>query len=108
MRPIPSGSVDPGLDERGVASVVLSAEARPLEADVTKEVKIIVEQHPDGFVAYPVGLRGVIIGEGDTRDEAIADVTSAIRFHVETFGATQLELDEPLLDVFVADAQVAV
>jgi len=75
---------------------------------VTKEVKIIVEQHPDGFVAYPVGLRGVIIGEGDTRDEAIADVTSAIQFHIETFGATQLELDEPLLDVFVADTRVAV
>jgi predicted RNase H-like HicB family nuclease len=74
-----------------------------LEVDVTKEVKIIVEQHPDGFVAYPVGLRGVILGEGDTRDEAIADITSAIQFHIETFGATQLELDEPLLDVFVAD-----
>ena len=78
------------------------------EAQVTREVKIIVEQHPDGFVAYPVGLRGVIIGEGDTREEAMADVISAIQFHVETFGPTQLELDEPLLDVFVADARVAV
>lgn len=78
------------------------------EAQVTREVKIIIEQHPDGFVAYPVGLRGVIIGEGDTREEAIADVTSAIQFHIETFGATQLELDEPLLDVFVADTRIAV
>jgi predicted RNase H-like HicB family nuclease len=75
---------------------------------MTKDVKIIVEQHPDGFVAYPVGLRGVILGEGDTREEAIADVTSAIQFHIETFGASELELDEPLLDVFVADTQVAV
>jgi len=75
---------------------------------VTKEVKVIVEQHPDGFVAYPVGLRGVIVGEGDTREEALADVTSAIQFHIETFGATELELDEPLLDVFVADTRIAV
>jgi len=75
---------------------------------MTKEVKIIVEQHPDGFVAYPVGLRGVIVGEGDTRDEAIADVTSAIEFHIETFGLAQLDSDEPLLDIFVADTQVAV
>jgi len=67
---------------------------------MTKDVKIIVEQHPDGFVAYPVGLRGVIVGEGDARAEAIADVTSAIQFHVETFGITELEMDEPLIGVF--------
>jgi predicted RNase H-like HicB family nuclease len=83
------------------------SEARP-EGRMTKDVKLIVEQHPDGFVAYPVGLRGVIVGQGDTRAEAIADVTSAIAFHVETFGAGELEPDEPLLDVFVADTRVAV
>jgi predicted RNase H-like HicB family nuclease len=54
-----------------------------------------------------VGLRGVIVGEGDTRAEAIADVTSAIQFHVETLGIKELEMDEPLLGVFVADTQVA-
>jgi predicted RNase H-like HicB family nuclease len=75
---------------------------------MTKDVKIIVEQHSDGFVAYPVGLRGVIVGQGDTREEAIADVTSAIQFHVETFGAAELETDEPLLNVFLADTRVAV
>jgi len=53
---------------------------------VARDVKIIVEQYPDGFVAYPVGLRSIIVGQGDTRAEAIADVTSAIQFHVETFG----------------------
>ena len=72
------------------------------------ELKIIVEEHSDGFVAYPVGLRGVIVGEGDTLDEAVADVTSAIKFHVETFGAEALEMEEPLLDVFLTDARVAV
>jgi len=47
--------------------------------------KIIVEKHLDGYVAYPVGMKGVVIGEGDTYEEAVADVTSAIRFHNETF-----------------------
>jgi predicted RNase H-like HicB family nuclease len=79
-----------------------------IEGETTKDVKIIVEQHSDGFVAYPVGLRGVIVGQGDMREEAIADVTSAIQFHVETFGAAELETDEPLLNVFLADTRVAV
>ena len=47
---------------------------------------IVVEKHPEGYVAYPIGLKGIIIGEGDTSDEAIADVQSAIKFHIETFG----------------------
>jgi predicted RNase H-like HicB family nuclease len=57
---------------------------------MTKDIKIIVEQHLDGFVAYPVGLRGVIVGQGDTRGEAMADVMSAIEFHLEAFGASAL------------------
>ncbi len=51
-----------------------------------KQIKIIVEKHPDGYVAYPLGLKGVVIGQGDSYDEALADVKSAIRFHVDTFG----------------------
>jgi predicted RNase H-like HicB family nuclease len=49
--------------------------------------KIIVEKHLDGFVAYPIGLKGVVVGEGDTYEQALVDVQSAIRFHMETFGA---------------------
>ena len=50
-------------------------------------LKVVVEKHPDGYAAYPLGLNGVVVGQGDTYDEALADVTSAIRFHIETFGA---------------------
>jgi predicted RNase H-like HicB family nuclease len=50
-------------------------------------IKIIVERHEDGFIAYPVGMRGAVVGEGDSYDEALADVRSAIKFHIETFGA---------------------
>jgi predicted RNase H-like HicB family nuclease len=48
--------------------------------------KIVIEKHEDGYVAYPVGLKGVVVGEGDTYEDALADVKSAIRFHIETFG----------------------
>jgi len=73
-----------------------------------KPIKIIVEKHADGYVAYPVGLKGVVVGEGDSYEQALADVKSAIRFHVETFGAGVLEDDEdsPVLEAFVAEADV--
>lgn len=71
-----------------------------------KPLKIIIEKHSDGYVAYPLGLKGVVVGEGDTYDEALADVKSAIRFHVETFGAEALESESPVLEVFVAEAGV--
>jgi hypothetical protein len=50
----------------------------------------VVEQHPDGFVAYPGGVRGAVVGQGETAEEALADLTSAHRFHAETFGAEVL------------------
>jgi predicted RNase H-like HicB family nuclease len=71
-------------------------------------IKIIVEKHDDGYVAYPVGMRGVVIGEGDTYAEALADVRSAIQFHVETFGAGAFENDSPVLEAFVAETEIAV
>ena len=49
-------------------------------------IKIIVEKHSDGYIAYPLGIKGVLVGEGDTYEEALADVKSAIRCHIETFG----------------------
>lgn len=71
------------------------------------QYKVIVEKHSDGYVAYPLGLKGVVVGEGSTYEEALEDVKSAIRFHIETFGREVLEAD-PALEVFVAEAGVAV
>ncbi len=70
--------------------------------------KIIVEKHKEGYVAYPLGLKGVVVAEGDTYEDAVADATSAIEFHIETFGTEALELEEPVLDVFITEAGVAV
>ena len=72
------------------------------ETAIVKHVKVIVEKHPDGYVAYPLGLKSVIVGEGDTYEEALADVKSAITFHIETFGAEVVEDASSVLAVFVA------
>jgi predicted RNase H-like HicB family nuclease len=68
--------------------------------------KIIVEKHADGYVAYPLGLKGVVVGQGDGYEAAMADVRSAVRFHVETFGKGVLEAESPVLEAFVAEAEV--
>lgn len=72
-----------------------------------RQIKIVVEKHPDGFIAYPVGLRGVVVGQGDTYENALEDAKSAIHFHIETFGPEVLESESPVLDAFIADAEIA-
>lgn len=72
-----------------------------------KEFKIIVEKHPDGYIAYPLGIQGVVVGEGDSYEDALADVKSAIKFHIETFGPEVFEAEPAVLEVFVAEAKVA-
>jgi predicted RNase H-like HicB family nuclease len=72
-----------------------------------RQIKVVVEKHPDGYVAYPLGMKGVVVGEGDTYEDAIADVESAIRFHVDTFGPDAFDSESPVLDAFVAETIVA-
>lgn len=69
-------------------------------------IKIIVEKHSDGYVAYPLGFKGVVVGEGDTYEAALTDVKSAIQFHIDTFGNEVFE-DRDVLEVFVAETGVA-
>ena len=73
-----------------------------------RQLKVIVEKHRDGYVAYPLGCKGVVVGQGDSYEEALADVKSAIRFHVESFGAEVLETDPPVLEVFVGETGVSI
>jgi predicted RNase H-like HicB family nuclease len=75
---------------------------------MNQRLQIIVERHPDGYVAYPVGLKGAVVGQGDTYEEALADVRSAIAFHIETFGPDVLQSDPPVLDVTLAETEIAV
>ena len=73
-----------------------------------KQFKILVEKHPDGYVAYPLGFKGVVVGQGDTYEEALSDVKSAIRFHVGSFGGAVLDVEPPILEAFVAEAGIEV
>ena len=69
---------------------------------------MLVEKHEDGYVAYPLGIDGVVVGEGDTYEEALSDVKSAIAFHIETFGEDVVQQDSPILEAFVAETRVVV
>ena len=73
-----------------------------------KQIKIIIEKHPEGYVAYPLGLKGVVIGEGDTYEEALSDVKSAIKFHIETFGEKAVfgAFEGDIIETFVAEVAV--
>ena len=70
------------------------------------QLKFIIEQHTDGFVAYSLGLQGVVVGEGNTYDEALADVKSAAKFHIETFGEDAFPAESHLLDAFLVEEGV--
>lgn len=72
-----------------------------------RQVRVIIERHPEGYVAYPLGMKGIIVGEGDSYEEALSDVRSAIKFHMETFGPDIFEDDTPVLEVFVDEAAAA-
>ncbi len=58
---------------------------------MTRRFKAVVERTDDGYVAYPLGIRGVVVGDGQTFEEALVSVTKAIEFHIETFGPDALE-----------------
>jgi predicted RNase H-like HicB family nuclease len=73
-----------------------------------RQFKIVVEKHPDGYVAYPLGLKGVVVAQGETYETALTDVKSAIQFHIETFGLETVDMDSPVLEVFIAEAGVPV
>ena len=67
-------------------------------------VKIVVEKHEDGYVAYPLGIEGVVVGEGDSYQEALAGVKSALAVYVETFGPGALDGSQEVLEVFLDEA----
>ena len=51
-------------------------------------------------------LMGEVVGQGSAFEDAMTDVKSAIRFHIETFGKEVLESEESAPDVFAAEVLV--
>jgi predicted RNase H-like HicB family nuclease len=69
-------------------------------------IKIVMEKHPDGYVAYAPALKGVVVGEGDTYEDALANVKSAISFHIETFGKETLDITPPVTGKLSTEIEV--
>ena len=94
-----------------MASADLAQPGRPaliMEAMTEQQfVNVIVEQHEDGFVAYPVGVEGIVLGEGDSLEEALADLKSALAFHIESFGTEVLQGEPPVIEVVLSKVAIA-
>ncbi len=73
-----------------------------------KRIKLVIERTEDGYLAYPLGLRGVVVAQGESYEAALREVQSAVRFHVETFGPEVLEEAEEAEEAFIAETEVAV
>ena len=60
--------------------------------------------------AYPLNLRkGIaVVGQGESYEEALADVTSAIKFTLDSSSESEIFDDElPAMEVFVAEIEAA-
>ena len=71
-----------------------------------RRIKVIVQKTEDGYVAYPLGVKGIVVGDGDTFEEALEDIKSAINFHLETFGGEVLEQITAAEDIYITEAEV--
>ena len=71
-----------------------------------RQFKVVVEKHPDGYVAYPLGLKGVVVAQADNYEQVLHEVQSAIAFHIKTFGEEAFEEESDVVEAFVAEASV--
>lgn len=72
-----------------------------------KDIKIVILKEEDGYVAFPIGLKGVVVSDGDTYEEAYKNLKDAIKFHIETFGEAILEEIETPMEAYIADLKVS-
>lgn len=53
-------------------------------------IHFVVVSHRGSYTSYPLGVEGVVVGQGDTFEEALESAKSATLFHIETFGLEHL------------------
>ena len=81
----------------------------PIRSTKTTNIRVslaIVAIGPLPDVGDDIREKRISLGQGDTYEEALADVQSAIRFHIETFGEETLHLDPPVIDAYLAETQL--
>jgi predicted RNase H-like HicB family nuclease len=71
-----------------------------------KKLKFVIEKHRDGYVAYPLGLKGAVVGEGDSYESALADARSAAAFDIESFGKEAFVDQDFLLEASITEASL--
>ena len=71
------------------------------------QIKFVVEQHEDTFVAYPLGIRGGVVGEGETAAAALEDARCATEVYIEALGVGVIEDQSPVA-AFVSEQAVTV
>jgi predicted RNase H-like HicB family nuclease len=71
-----------------------------------KKLKFVVERHRDGYVAYPLGLKGAVVGQGESYESALADAKSAAAFHIESFGKEAFDDQDDVMEAFVTEASL--
>jgi len=72
-----------------------------------RKMKAIIQKTEDGYVAYPVGLKGIVVADGNTYEEAYNNLKEVIMFHIETFGSEVIE-ETSVEATFLADIEVPV
>ena len=70
-----------------------------------KKLKFVVEKHRDGYVAYPLGLKGAVVGEGASYESALADARSAAAFHIESFGKEAFDDQDDVMEASITEAR---
>jgi predicted RNase H-like HicB family nuclease len=78
-----------------------------VELMAVKKLKFVVEKHRDGYVASPLGLKGAVVGQGESYESALADAKSAAAFHIETFGNEAFDEQDDVMEAFVTEASLA-
>ena len=65
-----------------------------------------MEKHRDGYVAYPLGLKGAVVGQGESYESALADAKSAAAFRIGTFGKKAFDEQDDVMEAFVTEASL--
>jgi len=71
-----------------------------------KTLKFVMENHRDGYVAYQLGFKGAVVGEGESYQSALADAKSAAAFHIESFGKEAFDDQDDVMEAFVTEASL--
>ena len=66
-------------------------------------IKFVVERHPTCYIAYPLGIQGIVVGQSNTYQDALEDAKSALRFHIETFGEEVLENESSIIEASIRE-----